>query len=326
MSAEAEKVISMSLCKMAESRGVRRGGTSLHKHLLIASVLTKATRARTAFLDTCYMGDDASERDVDLNLSYQEEDFPSDELDSTVGEGSELDIDPSIIEQVTALTSSGIHNVLANNNNNNGNTNATSTTGDSRYVAEVESEIDLPPDILSCVEKLGDLNERIFSSTQQSASDSSESTTASSNQSSKSTTCSVYEPPSSKVAPPDVIPNPQPISPVAANNDDDDIHEDSQLSSALMYLDLDAGSCTVVERGPVATSTPTKRRREWCFEDEDEDDVICGSSGLCIETPVKSQPNSRNNMSNFAKNCKRLRFDSDMPVRCICNQSMYSTA
>ncbi|CAL8121720.1 unnamed protein product [Orchesella dallaii] len=324
MSAEAEKVISMSLCKMAESRGVRRGGTSLHKHLLIASVLTKATRARTAFLDTCYMGDDASERDVDLNLSYQEEDFPTGELDSTVGEGSELDIDPSIIEQVTALTSSGIHNVLANNN---GNTTATSTTGDSRYVAEVESEIDLPPDILNCVEKLGDLNERIFSSTQQSASASSESTTASSNQSSKSTTCSVYEPPSNKVAPPppDVIPNPQPISPVAAN-DDDDVHEDSQLSSALMYLDLDAGSCTVVERGPAAASTPTKRRREWCFEDEDDDDVICGSSGLCIETPVKSQPNSRNNMSNFAKNCKRLRFDSDMPVRCICNQSMYSTA
>lgn len=269
MSNEADKVINMSLCKMAESRTTRRGGSSLHKHLLIASVLTKATRARSAFLDTWYVGDDASENEanVDLNMSYQEADFPTDELDSTVGDTSELFTDAS-------QDDSGVD-----------------AGGNTRISEQVESDIDLPPDILHCVEKIGDLNSRIFSSSQQASA-------------SLSDELATERPDCTNSKNPDLVSSAQPRVSQAA----EDPHEDAQLSNTLTYLDLDAGSPTVVERGPAATSTPSKRRREWCFEDEDEDDRILGSgSSFCIETPVKAQSSS----DSFGKQCKRLRFDDE---------------
>lgn len=289
MSAEAEKVISLSLCKMAESRTTRRGGTSLHKHLLIASVLTKATRARSAFLDTWYMGDDGSDEAVDLNMSYQEAEFPTDELDSAVGKSVELNI---------AGQTSGLERVSEDIPDSSRHVNH------QRPATDAESEIDLPPDILSCVEKLNDLNDRIFSPpTQHTASSISENTSSEPLKPSGTT-------PDTNFLLPDVIssPHPQPVisqhdSAIAAN-----IQEDSRV-----YLDLDAGSPTIatVSGAPVITSTPctTKRRREWCFDDDDvEDEAICNNSGLYIETPVKSQ-STVTNASSFSKRCKRLRFD-----------------
>lgn len=270
MSNEADKVINLSLCKMAESRTTRRGGSSLHKHLLIASVLTKATRARSAFLDTWYIGDDSGEGNVDLNMSYQEAEFPSEELDSTVGIG---EISDRSIQDMSM-------NSTAGNN--------------ARLASEVESDIvDLPPDILHCVEKLGDLNSRMFSSQQSSAS--------------LSETTATNGPACTNIEIPDVLTSAQPTKV------SDAITEDAQLSTTLTYLDLDAGSSTTVERGPAATSTPAKRRREWCFDDEEEDDQIVGDGSYCIETPVKPQQSSSKSTS-FGKKCKRLRFDDDSGV------------
>lgn len=264
MSNEADKVINLSLCKMAESRSTRRGGSSLHKHLLIASVLTKATKARSAIVDTWYIGgDETSEGNVDLNMSYQEADFPTDEPDSTSARENFL-LGANSREPGTAEASSNVN-----------------------FVSESESDIDLPPDILSCVEKIGELNSRIFSS-----------------QSSASTTAATAtnRPECTTTSHPDIISSGHPsISPVES----EDIHEDAQLSNTLTYLDLDAGS-PIVERGPMATSTPTKRRREWCFEDEDDEDEIVTNGSYCIETPVKAQSGSQ-----FGKQCKRLRFDGD---------------
>lgn len=271
MSNEADKVINLSLCKMAESRTTRRGGSSLHKHLLIASVLTKATRARSAFLDTWYIGDDGGEG-VDLNLSYQEADFPSEELDSTVG-----------------MADHSNRSMLDMSMNS-------STGNNARLASEVESDIDLPPDILHCVEKLGDLNSRMFASQQSSASLSETATNG---------------PACTNLEIPDVLTSAQPtVSKVS-----EAITEDAQLSTTLTYLDLDAGSSTTVERGPAATSTPAKRRREWCFEDEEEDDQIVGdgNGSYCIETPIKPQQSSSKRTS-FGKKCKRLRFDDDSGV------------
>lgn len=123
---EAEKLISMSLCKMASSRGFRRGGSSLHKHLLIASVLTKA---RSAFFENWYMNDD--DEDEGAGSSAEE-----DSIDSSSPETSDDSID---------------EDDMGMNNN--------------RIVDPalfVESEIELPADILSCVEKLGSLGEMDF--------------------------------------------------------------------------------------------------------------------------------------------------------------------
>lgn len=281
MSAEAEKVISLSLCKIAETRGTRRGGTSLHKHLLIASVLSKATRARTAILDNWYMGGDTSQESVDLNMSYQEEDFPTDELDSNVGESSLLDIDPSLIEPTNSEMTSTSSPLL----------------GNPRFGTGSETEIDLPPDILNCVEKLSDLNERMFPS--QSASQNNQPVNNVPNPSVPKDTSVFVPPPSSTPE----IPSDSPQTIVPVTSETENTHEDSHLTTTLTYLDLDAGS-PIVERGPLATSTPAKRRREWCFEDDEDDDICGDSSDLYLESPDRKPLPTL-----FAKNCKRLRFD-----------------
>jgi hypothetical protein len=128
MTDEAEKVITMSLSKMAESRTVRRGGTSLHKHLLISSVLTKARVAYLADLETWYTEPEPlqgpSATPIPPSASF---------LQVPHGQGQDQDQDPN----------SGSGSLL-----------------DPRFYVQVESEvIDLPPDILHCVEKLGELSE-----------------------------------------------------------------------------------------------------------------------------------------------------------------------
>jgi len=127
---EAEKLINLSLCKMA-SRGFRRGGSSLHKHLLIASVLTKA---RSAFFENWYMTDEFGEGS---GSGTEEED---DEDDSTDESSAADTSDDSIDEDEMAMNNNQIV--------------------DPRLF--VESEIELPADILSCVEKLGSLGDMDF--------------------------------------------------------------------------------------------------------------------------------------------------------------------
>lgn len=122
MSAEAEKVINLSLCKMAESRGIRRGGSSLHKHLLIASVLTKA---RSAYFENWYLGDNDC---TSVNVNGDHLPLPS-SAESSGTAGTEED-------QLS------LNQIL-----------------DPSFFVEVETEIELPSDILSCVEKLGDMSD-----------------------------------------------------------------------------------------------------------------------------------------------------------------------
>lgn len=130
MTDEVEKVISMSLNKMAESRAVRRGGGSLHKHLLISSVLSKA---RCAYLETWFTETDETDSDsTDSSSNHHHNLSPADDSDSSL----QIDSASSSTVQLQQLNS-----IL-----------------DPRYFLQIESEIELPHDILNCVEKLGDIS------------------------------------------------------------------------------------------------------------------------------------------------------------------------
>lgn len=298
MADEAEKLINLSLCKMAESRTTRRGGTSLHKHLLISKVLNKA---RSAYFDTWYMGDgeiidERSGQSVDMNSSYQELEFPLDDDDDDEDDEddtNEFDLtDPSLVStsyyaempslplQVTSSSSPDPSSALTNNNE--ANDKKLTDARIARYFVgtENESEIELPSDILSCVEKMGDSCDMSFG-VDDSISASSPPNT-STNVMVVSTTNVLIE------------------TGTHSHQSDDNCLQSTQL----VYLDLDsAGYATTTEPSsnistlveeeksfkpeldndeelifgsPCHTSTPRpnapKRRRNWSLEDSDSDD------------------------------------------------------
>ncbi|XP_035705034.1 dentin sialophosphoprotein isoform X1 [Folsomia candida] len=319
MADEAEKLINLSLCKMAESRTIRRGGTSLHKHLLISTVLTKA---RSAYFETWYMGegeaiDSRTGRPIDLNTSYQGLEFPLDEDDDDDddddNDSDQLDLadsSTSYLEQVSnpgpttevssSSSSSDLNSAIIDVNSKN--------LIDPRYFVEVgtenESEIDLPSDILNCVEKMGDISDMSFGV------DDSASSTASSQTVVVSANNVVVVHTSNNNNNNNVLIESCGSNPLQSDHDQHHRHHNlpSQQSTQLVYLDLDStGYATErttehqsdvnhhlhhqpsppdtsaldsdeepVFGSPSHTSTPrpnaSKRRRNWGLEEELDDD------------------------------------------------------
>jgi len=229
MKADVEKVITMSLTKMAESRGLRRGGTSLHKHLLISSVLTKA---RTAYMDAwCTV--DSSGNTAEISLHSR----PS-------GAPKLLSSEPLTEEEEATLL-------------------------DSRSLFQLDgTEMDLPRDILNCVEKMGGIPDDVGFNLRGSVITEDEEEEESEEE--RRTTAEL----------------------ILADFVDGLDSVDSP-SKSFTYLDLDQSSAevniskvvTTSERllgeGQPEFSTPkSKRRREWNFnleedeEDEDEEDSV----------------------------------------------------
>lgn len=280
MADEAEKLINLSLCKMAESRTVRRGGSSLHKHLLISTVLTKA---RSAYFETWYMGEgevsDSSGGDVlDLNASYQELDFPFEDDDN-----EDLQEDSSTTADASA---SGFGPLCSENNDD---VDSRLTTGDvppenrqeqdpflcrRKIEADIESEIELPSDILHCVEKMsGGMGEMGFPPAEESA-------------------CIVSSTTSDSMV----------VSNVLKERSSD------TLSSLTNSTDV---SDDMIFGSPSVTSTPTsnKRRRTWSSDEEEESEEITEGSGQS-NSPTWSGGRKKDG-ANFSTVAKRLRYSPD---------------
>lgn len=222
MTHEAEKVITMSLSKMAESRGLRRGGTSLHKHLLISSVLTKA---RSAYFDNwCTIESNGSEI--------------SSALPRPSGAPQLIPVEPISDADETALL-------------------------DSRSLFQLDSaEMDLPRDILNCVEKMGEISNEVGFNL--------ETTVSHVNEESNED-----RPSNAELILADFV-------------DELEESEDSPAAKSFTYLDLDQNSAEVlvnslsttdgVTSQPFSTAitpptfSPSKRRRDWNFDLNEEED------------------------------------------------------
>lgn len=315
MADEAEKLINLSLCKMAESRTIRRGGASLHKHLLISTVLTKA---RSAYFETWYMdGESAAlgeenSRIVNMNSSYQEEEFPLDDDD----DDDDFEDDQIINSAPNGQSRSYSVNGAESNNENMDPINCASDSEnnnnmiDPRFFVEVESEIELPPDILNCVEKLGDLSEHMNFTADESASSLSVSRD--------------LEDQTNRMVLSDVAA--VEVSPEINNQDS------SRNNSQLTYFDLDSrpsskniSDCENNNNknsdlddfgSPLRSSTPnpSKRRRGWSLEEEDSDE----DEGVSVDSILTSQQFSQELNEKLKRNglsvtnvAKRLRFSPE---------------
>jgi len=352
MADEAEKLYNISLCKIAESRSIRRGGTSLHKHLLISTVLTKT---RSAIFDTWYMGDgevsynreeDGSVGSINLNASFQESDFP---LEDSEDDDGLLDSGSSSTSMQQVLTSSSTNHVdsstmcdssssLSNNDEIASHSGDNNHMIDPRFFVEVESEIELPSDILNCVEKLGDISEHMNFTVTAAPADH-----TGGNHSASSPSYLVSSLPNS------VSISPVPLEPVMAQNVREansnsgsvvivDTHNNDGISE-LTYLDLDSSSQSALtdfcdsennNNNPhenifghplnCSTPNPSKRRRGWSLEEEEEDsgneEDNEDSNNLMLTPPQKSVSNCtdtspRSGLTSMTNLAKRLRFSPE---------------
>jgi hypothetical protein len=347
MADEAEKLYNMSLCKMAESRSVRRGGASLHKHLLITTVLTKA---RSAIFDTWYMGEgevtyqreDGSSGNINLNASFQEAEFPlEDEDDDLLNEGSSsrcsnssvmLGQSPSDMSHATTTThhndnsmcDSSLSPSLGDDDGLDSHPSDNNNMIDPRFFVEVESEIELPSDILNCVEKLGDISEHMSFSVAESSTSSSSASVSSVVSSLTSANHAGMMVSSSG-------------NDVGASSGADNCANDGRTE--LTYLDLDSTHSLIkdfsdnennnnddqTENGNVfgqplscSTPNPSKRRRVWSLEEEEdsgnEEDSEEGT-GVTMSSPhgpkESSAKPSRLGLSSMTNLAKRLRFSPE---------------
>jgi len=160
---EAEKLINMSLCKMAETRTNRRGGPSLHKHLLITSVLSKA---RNAYFENWYLGEseagtssgtDSDASDSSSSALGSKSDLSS--LSSSDSSDSEEEDEPS--SSMDEDESPQLRHYLQSSDLTQDNEDEIPSTPceimDARFF--VESEIELPNDIVHCMEDMNQMED-----------------------------------------------------------------------------------------------------------------------------------------------------------------------
>lgn len=336
MGDDAEKLINLSLCKMAESRTIRRGGTSLHKHLLISTVLTKA---RSAYFETWYMGDSdvtdpRSGRTVDLNSSYQELEFPlddddDDEEDEDDDEEGEQAGEPFLEPGASSsyYPSEELPSSQSSLERHDTDQNIHDKNFDPRFFVEVEtgdggeSEIELPSDILKCVEKMGDYSDMSFGVDENDS-------------------ASAPTPPTSPASS-DMVDsdNPLLVRDVDSSSKSNEKENVSQ-STHLTYLDLDSSTSSLQSHAtkegseddsdnsneedegvafgsPRCTSTPnptnSKRPRSWSLEElsDDEDGNECFRSGQTSCFVQEFSKVLRCNALSITNIAKRLRFSPE---------------
>jgi Immediate early response protein (IER) len=140
MATEAQKIISISLAKIAASRCVR-GGVSLHKNLLVATVLQKA---RYIFMEEAfhmvhghYINQANSkfiqqlryQEHIENQLRQGDKEYNDDDDDSAALNDSELDLFSSPIDSNESLSFlNDLNKGNSNNNNNNNHKYSSSTT------------------------------------------------------------------------------------------------------------------------------------------------------------------------------------------------------